>query len=236
MLKSDIDTALAPGFADWIPESCDTLYVGTGGYNSNAAFRHLNHISEKFELRYDDKNEMIGATWYGCLGVSRAASILSDRVMRWMHIHEFSKYQRDGGDGVDLWPLWHYGVLTMYGGHIAVHHVGKFKISGKAGYLMDSEASSRLELTNKTKHIHCWQNDIDFSKFTLHKGGYKTTDIKPYVSMARNRDYMMALGIFSQQICPEDYNRLFKEPASLIIRISKHQSPGSQTCSKPIYT
>merc|ERR1719217_880295 len=116
--------------------------------------RHLEAIKGKLGLANEHK-ELIGATWYGCLGLSRAAANLSDRVMRWMHIHEFTKYQRDGGDYGDLWPQWHYGVLTMYGGHIAVHYVNQFQVSGDE-FVMDASSHKSEALGHAIKHIHCW--------------------------------------------------------------------------------
>ncbi len=51
ILRSDLDTFLIPGFADWLPPSADKIAVGTGGYGSENANAHLNYVSQKLGLR-----------------------------------------------------------------------------------------------------------------------------------------------------------------------------------------
>jgi hypothetical protein len=42
--------------------------------------------------------------------------------MRWLDTQEFSKFEKCC-QGVEGWPSWHWGVLLLYGGHIAVNQV-----------------------------------------------------------------------------------------------------------------
>lgn len=82
-----------------------------------------------------------------------------------------------------MWPEWHFGVLLLYGGHLAINHLiasEKLDIL-RADKLLDQGVVS----TDKTDidknfrlHLHCWHTDEPFSKFAFKKGKYN--DIDPF--------------------------------------------------------
>ncbi|CAF4300449.1 unnamed protein product, partial [Adineta steineri] len=37
--------------------------------------------------------------------------------------NEFTTPERERKLGVMLWPEWHFGVLLLYGGHLAINHL-----------------------------------------------------------------------------------------------------------------
>ena len=49
-------------------------------------------------------------------------------IMRWMHTQEFSTFEKSGPgkEGILSWPHWHWGVLSMYGAHVALNQIGSY--------------------------------------------------------------------------------------------------------------
>ena len=122
VLRSDLDVFLTPGFANWLPTDEIKIYTGQGGYGSENAFKHLQYVSTKaLGLNFSGLKD-IGSTWYGVTKVLVAAASLTVATMRWMITQEFTEYEICCS-GTDGWPYWHYGVLLLYGGHIAVNAI-----------------------------------------------------------------------------------------------------------------
>jgi hypothetical protein len=91
--------------------------------------------------------------------------------------NEFSRVEQEQKLGVLLWPDWHYGVLSMYGTHLAVNHLSiseQLDIK-KADQLFDQSTTDpdqhNLEKNNRL-HLHCWHTDLQFSKFVFKAGKY----------------------------------------------------------------
>ena len=78
-----------------------------------------------------------------------------------------------------MWPEWHYGVLLLYGGHLAINHlvaVEGFDV-GLASELLDQGVTSTDQTDiqrNVRLHLHCWHGDNPFSKFAFKVGKYDT--------------------------------------------------------------
>jgi len=76
-----------------------------------------------------------------------------------------------------LWPEWHYGVLLLYGCHLAFNHlvVNESLKLGLAHELLDRPSTNKdkydLEVHNRL-HIHCWHTTDQFSKFRFKDGTY----------------------------------------------------------------
>ncbi len=76
-----------------------------------------------------------------------------------------------------LWPEWHYGVLLLYGGHIAINHLiasENCDISS-ADELLDQGVTSKDQndiRKNNRLHLHCWHGSEPFSKFDFKAGKY----------------------------------------------------------------
>lgn len=91
--------------------------------------------------------------------------------------YEFTRPERESRLGVLLWPDWHYGVLSMYGTHLAVNHListKNFDIR-KTDQLLDQSTTSTdendIEKHNRL-HLHCWHTDKPFSKFQFKADRY----------------------------------------------------------------
>ena len=123
VMRSDLDAFLMPGFADWTPPSRGTLVVGEGGYGHENANAHLKHVSQVLGLDVKDGLMGLGSTWFGDTGLMVASARLTIDVMRWMHTQEFNAYEKCCS-GTLSWPHWHWPVLLLYGGHVALNQVG----------------------------------------------------------------------------------------------------------------
>ncbi len=96
-----------------------------------------------------------------------------------LYNNEFAQVERESKLGTLLWPDWHYGVLSMYGTHLAVNHLlisDKFDIK-KADQLLDQSTTNPdqfdLEKNNRL-HLHCWHTHKVFSKFNFKDGKYNS--------------------------------------------------------------
>jgi hypothetical protein len=63
-----------------------------------------------FEIRYGRSELMV------------ATANMTVNAMRWLHTQEFSEFEKCCS-GTDAWPQWHWPVLLLYGGHIALNQV-----------------------------------------------------------------------------------------------------------------
>ena len=110
--------------------------------------------------------------------------------------HEFTLPERESRLGVLLWPEWHYGVLSMYGTHLAVNHliVAQHFDIRKTDQLLDQSTTSDdendLEKHNRL-HLHCWHTQQPFSKFQFKENRYK--DIDPR-TLLKNRSAQAYVG------------------------------------------
>ena len=74
VMRSDLDTLLMPGFANWTPPSRETLLVGQGGYGHNNANAHLKYVSEVLGLDIKEGLNELGSTWFGDTGLMVASA------------------------------------------------------------------------------------------------------------------------------------------------------------------
>ena len=123
--------------------------------------------------------------------------------MRWMHTQEFTQFEKCCS-GTESWPIWHWPVLLLYGGHVAVNQLGPDNVQlSKAGVAqMDFGATSTDLLSNSIKHIHCWHTEEFFSKFAFTRGDYSSLDLKDYVNMNSSKSYASTIAISSDRLTP----------------------------------
>lgn len=131
--------------------------------------------------------------------------------MLYLYENEFAPDEREGKLGTLLWPDWHYGVLSMYGTHLAVNHLlmsERLDIR-KATELLDQSTNNNdlydLE-KNGRLHLHCWHTDEKFSKFRFKNGDYNLihprtlindTSAQAYVSLTkRSRSTIVEVRFF----------------------------------------
>ena len=137
----------------------------------------------------------------------RIASLALDAMLHLAN-NEFTRVERERKLGTLLWPEWHYGVLSMYGAHLAINHLltsEKFGIK-RADQLLDQLTTNRDQYDiekNSRLHLHCWHTDRPFSKFQFKAGKYNhihphtllhDTSAQGYVNLFKkvyfNRNYL----------------------------------------------
>ncbi|KAF4751755.1 hypothetical protein FOZ63_003243 [Perkinsus olseni] len=209
VLRTDLDTFLMPGFADWLPKNPNQLVVGWGGYSSKNAELHLKYVTETLGLRDKEGMTSLGSTWYGNLRLFKASANLTLAVIRWLLTQEFSEFERCCSE-VESWPHWHRAVALLYGGHVALNHIGdNVLISGAENGFMDFESVKTEPITNKQiKHVHCWHTRELFSKFEFHEGAYDQLDLTPFLDMSTTRDYVVTLAVSSVRLSDSELANL----------------------------
>ena len=84
------------------------------------------------------------------------------------------------------WDDWFIGVSSMYGSEIAANHLfGKDKLEKTE--LLDNYSHSSEDI-NSVLHVHCWQNNIFYSKLQNRNGEYK--DRKPISNSNKINEYI----------------------------------------------
>ena len=205
LMRVDLDTFITPGFGVWLPSNISTLVVGKGGYGSTNVNKHLKWTTTK-KLGLKDSGLLgLGSTWYGASRLMIATAKTTVSVMRWLHTQEFSEYERCC-NGIDGWPYWHWAVLLLYGGHIALNQLGsehvQLSANGVAG--MDASSTSNDTLKDSIKHIHCWHTGQMFSKFAFASGKYSNIDLTEYMNMNTSRNYVSTIAISSDRLSSQE--------------------------------
>lgn len=113
---------MTPLFGQWTPVHCNDFYTGRGGYSVEFNTNRLGRIARDLNLDYGNL-ENIGSSWYSTPEQFRIAGYLSCFLIAYLASEEFTGPEREYKLGVMLWPDWHYGVLSMYGGHLAINHL-----------------------------------------------------------------------------------------------------------------
>jgi len=115
--------------------------------------------------------------------------------MLYLSNNEFAQVERERKLGVLLWPDWHYGVLSMYGTHLAVNHLlvsENFDIK-KADELLDQSTTNtdRYDIKkNNRLHLHCWHTDKHFSKFQFKADKYNSIHPRTLINNTSAQAYV----------------------------------------------
>ena len=173
LLRTDLDTFLTPAFATWKPT---TLIVGEGGYcfDGQLTCPRLHRIAQTMQLAPKKPPvDNIGSTWYGPSDVILNCTSLTMDAMRYIHQYEFTKFERSSQVAglAKNWPEWHYGVLLLYAGQVAINSCGQSIGFERRPDMLDFPTTSN-ESVFEHAHLHTWQNDELFSKFVFKEGGY----------------------------------------------------------------
>ncbi|OQR89891.1 hypothetical protein ACHHYP_05962 [Achlya hypogyna] len=192
ILRTDIDTFLTPAFATWKP---DNFSVGLGGYCGTGTCERLARISRDLNLTEATVHN-VGSTWYGSASVVKACAKLSIEVMMYLRDNEFTAEEKSPEYGIKGWPNWHYGVMTMYSGDIAINHCTREGGFEKRSDQLDFPSSS-TESPMLHAHLHAWQNDKRFSKFVFHGPGYPG-EILEELDLNVAADYAMYMALDSR--------------------------------------
>jgi hypothetical protein len=121
--------------------------------------------------------------------------------MLYLSNNEFAQVEREQKLGTLLWPDWHYGVLSMYGTHLAVNHLlisEKLDII-KADQLLDQSTTDKnqydLEENNRL-HLHCWHTDKQFSKFQFKAGQYNSIHPRTLINDKSAQGYVSLIKLY----------------------------------------
>jgi hypothetical protein len=75
--------------------------------------------------------------------------------MAYLASEEFSPPERDGKVGTTLWPDWHYGVLLLYGQHLALNHlIGSNQLNVVRLQNLIDYPSGNMDNIRNMLHIH----------------------------------------------------------------------------------
>jgi len=172
LIRSDMDVFLTPLFSKWLPKICNDFYVGKGGYSVQFNMNRLARIASNIGLNYGYVANL-GSTWYSTPEQFRLVSYLTLVLMSYLSSEEFTSAARQYKLHALQWPDWHYGVVLLYGQHIALNHLIATRQMNvvKLQELMDYPASDEKSIFNII-HIHCFHDEEFFSKFNFMSGQY----------------------------------------------------------------
>jgi hypothetical protein len=172
LIRSDMDVFLTPLFGQWLPRFCDDFYVGGGGYSSSFNKKRFRRVAKDLGFEYAEQHNL-GSTWYSTPDQFRIVSYLTLFGMAYVANEEFSQPEREGKVGTILWPDWHYGVLLLYGQHLALNHLigaNQLFVTKLENYI--DFPSGNEESVFQHLHIHVFHGDNMFSKFVYRAGKY----------------------------------------------------------------
>lgn len=202
LIRTDIDVFLTPMFGKWTPKKCNDFYTGRGAYSEIFNMKRLRRVARRLGLSHAFE-ENFGSTWYSTPEQFRLASFLTVFTMAYIASEEFSLPEREGKLGVMLWPYWHYGVLSMYGLHMAFNHLmaNNFTIV-KIPDHMDYPTSNSDSINDKL-HYHVFHTDEMFSKFQFQDGKYDNIDYNKE-DTTKSRFYCLKMALEGKKIPPKD--------------------------------
>ncbi|RHZ28782.1 hypothetical protein DYB37_012512, partial [Aphanomyces astaci] len=177
ILRTDIDTFFTPAFATWKPLKFTVGSVGGYCFDGYDTCDRLAGIATKLKLQVSPVED-IGSTWYGPRQMVQDCGKLSMKVINHLHLHEFNATEKSDEYAkvrVAGWPRWHYGVLTMYSGHLAIPSCTNATGFDKLDAMLDFPTFSNDIVANHA-HLHARQNYESFSKFEFQKGEYDDID------------------------------------------------------------
>lgn len=110
-------------------------------------------------------------------------------------------------------PSRHYGVLLLYGQHLALNHlVARNEIRIVIGHnLLDqstTDKSTQYLQQSPRLNLHCWHTNERFSKFAFKMGHYNQTDLAMYRNDTTAQAYVRKLEEISN---PFDISSFFRQ-------------------------
>ncbi|CAF1083831.1 unnamed protein product [Rotaria sp. Silwood1] len=217
VLRTDIDVFIYRHFAKYIPQNC-TLLTGGGGYGTDFNRRKLGRIARDMEFAHIGLSGM-GSTWYGSPRDGYLVANQTLHAMLWLAQYEFAIPERESKLGTLMWPEWHYGVLLLYGQHLAINHlVGQNQIRIKIGAdLLDqstTDTNPQYVQQGIRLNLHCWHTDNRFSKFAFKLGHYKQSELEKYRNDTTAQAYAMRMALESKYMTLEQMAKLVGSTSS----------------------
>ncbi|CAF1496172.1 unnamed protein product, partial [Rotaria sordida] len=207
ILRTDIDVFIYRHFATYIPSNC-TFIIGPGKYATNFNKRKLRRIANDMGFAHANISDM-GSTWYGSPYDAYLVANQTLHSMLWLAQYEFAMPEREYKLGMLMWPQWHYGVLLLYGQHLALNHlvaINQIRILIGQHLLDQSTTDNTVEyITQGTRlNLHCWHTDERFSKFAFKDGEYNRTELKQYKDDKSAQAYAMRMALESKYMTLEE--------------------------------
>ncbi|CAF1452045.1 unnamed protein product, partial [Rotaria sordida] len=151
----------------------------------------------------------MGSTWYGSPYDAYLVANQTLHGMLWLAQYEFATPEREYKLDILMWPEWHYGVLLLYGQHLALNHlvaINQIRILIGQHLLDQSTTDNTVEyITQGTRlNLHCWHTDERFSKFAFKDGEYNRTELKQYKDDKSAQAYAMRMALESKYMTLEE--------------------------------
>lgn len=182
LLRADLDSIVTPSFATWVPEYPT---VGYDPYHTEFTLHRFYSVARVLGFNHQGNEtpfiENIGPSWYGPRSMIMDCLNLSTQMVVYLTKYEFDTYQRSADIGVRGWMDWHFGVLSMYAGHIAVNHYQPvYNILQNHSNLDWSMAEiDALDSEHYLLTAHGWQTSSEFSKNSF-RSGWKEINLDTY--------------------------------------------------------
>lgn len=207
IIRSDMDVFLTPLFSTWLPRHCNDFNVGRGGYSNTFNTKRFRRIANNLNITYAAIENM-GSTWYSTPHQVRLVAYLTLFGMAYLSNEEFTQPERELKVGVILWPEWHYGVLLLYGQHLALNHlIASEQINlVKLENHLDYPSGNNHSIYNMI-HIHVFHGDNLFSKFVFKMGKYANATVEPSDEVYVN-SYALKMALDGKKISPQNLHNM----------------------------
>lgn len=209
LFRCDEDSFLAPYLGQWHSE---TFQAGSATYileQVPITQNRLDTIAKRHHL-VNQGLVNIGASWYGNTKTMKECAKLSIEMMYYMYEYEFTPYERSTQIGTRNWADWHFGILTLYSGHLAINHCTRGQavqihsslLGDKISSFLDAESTSDADI-NRTIHVHCWgdplgENDY-FLKGKFEDAAYHAGTNLSTLNLSIIRDYCLYMALDSRR-------------------------------------
>jgi hypothetical protein len=202
-----MDVFLTPLFGKWLPRRCNEFIIGQGAYSVKYNTEKLGRIASDLELDYAGQ-ENVGSTWYSTPRQMRYVSYLTLINMIYLNNQVFSEIEKNNKYNQKNWPNWYYGVLSMYGGHLAVNHLwGKQIRFSKLPEHFDASAISESPI-DSTLHVHTFYELKVFDKYQFKEGKYDNMTVDDN-QKSIIRFYCLAMALESKRLSPTELKAMW---------------------------
>lgn len=214
VLRSDLDCFLTPTWAHThfrtLRGPAHTILVGEGYYIVDGpqyqTIQHLEYVARQLGLHTPVVNN-IGTTWGGPLALARATALLQVQIIRWLDLYEFTAFDRCCA-GTSGWPNWHWGVLTLYAGHLAMNNLPH--LNRRPGLLDHATTGTTPLNTSEILHLHVLHGNATFSKSEFAAGKYDKLDLTS-LDLNTVLGYATYSALEASRLNPEQLARMVSE-------------------------
>ncbi len=185
---------------------------GGGGYSAQFNSRRLSRVAEHLNIKYAGQTNL-GSTWISTPEQFRLVSYLTLIGMSYLALEEFTQPEKEGKVGVINWPEWHFGVLLLYGQHLALNHlIASNQLNIRRLNNMIDYPSGNTDSIYDLLHIHVFHGDSLFSKFAFKMNKYDNTTISDSDSKYEQvKYYALKMALEGKRKSCKELNQMLKE-------------------------